>query len=1493
MEQAQKKIQEVRENAQDKIQEAHVAERGFQSFTPQYIWENFKDGITRNSFETEYVYAAGSSKERYYTPESIRVFGAPVTPYNGPDEITDGISFQYLELNLQLYNTKKNAIIYEHKDEEHQKTGQMFITLEVDEVINSTGPVENDVYWVITYALGGDEYVRLKKTENPRVLLGSSIFSAEDGKEYKVHINTNDHIRDMNYRNSRDIITSVMCVSAETGHAVTERQVYNVQPTIKWAKYNGRYNAVHLLQLFPKYKRLPLVDVSGLVPAKIETTIVLERDSVKTKLSGEMVCVDCKIPEFTGVLKHDSTGKEYTVTFTHYIHKHNNRAHYVWGVKCGPIKKEQVFVGYHDWNTEFQNLVTEVEFEQFKDLPENLNKMNRHTSRWIQLQTFIDMFDSDNFKVKVRVPDLEPHNFYKRIPNFEDSVSELPVERRIQGEKNLYLPMNMETIKTKEVIYSLHRGNINYMKELHDQFKKDGLESKFCLHLFSDTYLKILKQQLGKHSDGKDKIGISSAPRTIFMTSRWLNDPHNSHITIDDNDGQLELVDLQGPIYVSRNGKYMVGPTLTTITNADNTTFQAVTWGVHRWNASTAQYEILGVKMCGERSKYLINETQYDYEQQGKMYERNADGSYVLENGKPKVQLDKYFKPKFDGIYQTFFEFSGKPQQEIFSDVILFHLNPPTNAVQGNPYELCKRFPDYVLPKKDMQREFTELNPEDVHLATEMFRDHNSTEFWEGLDFATANALKLEVATNLLCSNEARLEAENLCGYDDEMKAARGAAGRSADSYGKSYGGVNYSKKVDPKTRSVVEKDKDKYGGPIAFTRRSHNFSQKNHQYDHRSSRDESWRDASQDWEDTGRFRSINNRREKITKEERILKPIYSFADVTLESLDKTFQLHLQTPWDFCTYFVRTYLKWACTHRAEAMYRPQLPAAAQPAASAKRPVDEEEPEWDEVEINKFLDDLKATNETLLNRACQNERLGITRSILSQTAVRAYDYVSLVRQENEIPIAVRVIMHQKNIQETLIFKLKDPYSFHYVCDEFNLNLLPARVDGMDSEETKYIWKITKPTRGAHDAVVAIKTFMPCILFSKTTSNYQINYLPSWTFFVDKITQDLDADALHEKNQMKEHFNVWHHTVVVQEFDYKPFSLKPARFKIDNMTTPTFKLSDIQFEDQSKSAKELFGEYSTSHPDGRMWGMINNTISQNDWKKITNRQGFSSIWYRELLWYHPEKRFECPLQINFCHHKYKKKLLNLKMNLKPENEASPNIITYEALVNITHESTDIVDEEDPQDETISDDEDDSEHEGEPDESENVKFILQKSKESKGRYKEAPYTWTLYAHYKKESYIILEKQYEQSVLSGAQRMETAEQECLRDFQPYLWMCVIDEISKTEDNKKLLNFLYRKLSQNQSRPRDNFSFKWLSWHNEEMGSEVRTHATTGIPECNTFLHSAITPAKHNSDYLLKQCFDSRPAAPRLPPGPRKLAAPVRTFAAWRPAPAPAGVSW
>ena len=1432
MDKAEDRVETIQRRTQEMVQQSHAAPEGYQEFRPSTTWSEYAPGNEkRKTLVDRMVYLV--YPEKSYVPETIYVEGLP---FENLEER------QTFELNKKLFQKNSlNPILYEHV-QDSLKTNLLFITVEVDDIKQHIGPVENKVCWVITYNHDDhNNFVRLHKTENQRVLLGDSNFTSENGKVQKITISVhpdNDGNMEENTIRSRDI-TDTVSVADYHGRD-TYKKIYNIdiQNEKHWAVHKGRSNFRHCLQIYPSYRRMPLVDTSGLVPRTIHVELKTknQEDHIET-FTGEMHCVDCKIPQYEGAIKAKS-GSEYTLTFTHYVGETEYTPQVVWGIKCGRKGRDEEFIAYHDASGHFNNLVNMIPNPHFG------KEIQERTPIWVPIKKELNqIMGAKDLILDVQVRNMDASNFVQRIPNFSEEESKLSYVEKYQGMSNLRLPMTFDEIKADPSIYSLHFNNGNYLSREQNYFKVNSLQPRFLLHLFSGDYLEKLKKELNRNEDGQSQIGMSSAPKTLFMSSWWLNNPKNEHIAgkIDEDDGQLELVDIQGPIYVSKNGKYMVGPTLAQVKRPDGGSFQAVTWGVHRWNASTAEYEIMAVKMCGERSRYLINEPQINFEQQSKIMVEHAPGQYV-------AKLDNRGQLMFDGVYQVFFEFSGKKRTDTFTDVILFLLNEKNTKDKQNPYQLRKRYPDYAIPADQQHMDTDYVSHDDIQLAKEMYERDGSMEFLEGMDFHLANALKLEIATDILSStrNGAELCAPGLApvfksggnqNYYDQIRHAQTARGQSA---------------------------KDAAGKSVLYPN-MHNRTIQPNRDDHSEYREGHTRFDRPKGSYNNRRTNTFQQRRKINNDERILPPIYDFTKVDIKAFKTVVTLFPQTPWDFCTYFVMKYLKWASEHPEEATFRRQGSAEA----AAEKKEEDEDTMWSEHDIREYIKDLKDLDERLAIMA-STDFAPITKSIMSQTCVEQYP---LNATKTEIPLAISFTIGSYP-EQILLFTLQNPYHFKYECKEHKLILKPSKINGISPDESKYVWKIVKTKSQTEEAVVAIKNTKPFILINASFDKHS-----QWTFFMDLINDGINTDELYQQNQSIEHTKVWNHPVKVSAFEYTQKTFTPRT----KSTTPMFKLTDLRLGDEEeKSAHQIYNEYTVANPDGRMWALVQHAKTQKEWAKTLEKIDVSSVWSKELLKSHPEKHLECPSVI-FIKIKDGKEM---KMYLE-ESDDTTNDIKYYTVIDVSSE------------EGMSDidsGDDDAEN---VDKEYRMTLTLERS-----QHTEAMYNWCMYATFNGNKHKVLERTGEsQYILTGAMDFRDVNLELGIDHTKFQWMNYLQDITSSEKNKIFIDYLHdkiffmtRKAANWAGRQQATFSVI-LAWHEPLSYLIVDSRCTTGIQSKNAYLFSKITSYKPRADaggdYLLRQCFDSRPAAPRLPPGPRKLAAPVRTFAAWRPAPAPAGVNW
>lgn len=482
----------------------------------------------------------------------------------------------------------------------------------------------------------------------------------------------------------------------------------------------GHYNEMYQLQLYPRYREgIPKVDIAGLVPEKIKISFNMKytdtesNERMEKEYYGQLSCIDSTVPVYKGEVritqrKHNQTTQERDCTL--YITRHLLRdsngiaQRMIWGMKGkikGSAEKIQL-IAYRDPNSSDQFLIG-----------------NGISQRWIFSHN-LDMQkipQSDQKQTEIKIENTIG-DMIIRAGN--QTVREVPENKKSELNDE-YQPLSVEELKSIG-LYGLSKENLDKTKAKLERLKEQHRVNKIILYTFSQEYKTKLIQ---RHPDLAKSLNVFSCPKFLRMSSAWLNEKQNLDPKVSDPaNSNMCLVDLQGPVYVSQNGRFMVSPTL-----AKKGETKAITWGIFIWNSNLAEYEIMAYKLSGKQSQFLINDR-----------ENTTPLGRDLELG---VHAENY--------WIQFIRFDGTPAGEVEQEevqLINFYLPDYDTNMPSNPYHMHPRFPDYTISQAEhnilaykAQKTGREI---ENGSGEEKTQPSTEAEFEECTPFHEANMLALE-----------------------------------------------------------------------------------------------------------------------------------------------------------------------------------------------------------------------------------------------------------------------------------------------------------------------------------------------------------------------------------------------------------------------------------------------------------------------------------------------------------------------------------------------------------------------------------------------------------------------------------------------------------------------------------------------------------------------------------------------------------------------------
>lgn len=483
----------------------------------------------------------------------------------------------------------------------------------------------------------------------------------------------------------------------------------------------GRYNHMYQLQLYPLLRQgVPHVDVAGLVPAEIYVDVQIPNsDESHVEYNGLLKCINSEVPSFEGTIalpakKVGSSMQQVMadVVITRYVIKNSSNVpqYLVWGIKSKIAgQKKYKYIGYKP--------LTVVKSNAFL-IGQAI------TQRWKFTHDFEQNEIAENLgsRALVRVRTTAVNTQYQRVPN---STNPNPTDRDRSEKDDMYQVLSVEDLEARN-LYGLSPANLAVAKSRQENLVANFRTNKIILHMFSQKHREKLYADPFLGEALKKSINVFSAPMYLRMSSYWLNEnPNLDPSQVDPQDGEMCLVDIQGPIYVSRNGKFMVSPTV----YESERGAKAITWGIYIWNSNRAQYDLLAVKLCGKHSTHLVNDIE-----------------------KTKEVNDWELGSEAENYWKQFINFDGLPQVESEIErvqLINFYLPNPDPSMENNPYHMHFRYPDYTISTAEFNvnnekaRARGQANPDGTE--SEFATAENRFELDEA--FHESNVLALEQAT--------------------------------------------------------------------------------------------------------------------------------------------------------------------------------------------------------------------------------------------------------------------------------------------------------------------------------------------------------------------------------------------------------------------------------------------------------------------------------------------------------------------------------------------------------------------------------------------------------------------------------------------------------------------------------------------------------------------------------------------------------------------------
>lgn len=614
-------------------------------------------------------------------PEKITISNLPDLNQDPKSPMAD----VQLELDKAIF-AQNEAILYRNDEL------KIYVHQEVIKVLGSTEKAYN---WVIQFAAEDNKMMKLTM---PNVLIGKSEFEIEKGNHDGTYVGIvisamsgagySKVVKTKFTYATNKTMQNVVMDEDKPGHFSVENhnRLEIVNPENKWVEGPGQDR--YFLQFFPSDNREPNLDSNGWLPEEMRMTLRFNMPGQEpTELVVKLELEDNAIPTYNGICTgNDNKSLDVAVTRCW----NSTSRNYVWGIKWANKGRTPELILWQDANApDYQE--KKALTSQVKPLCWTTANQNFPELQVLQLEFLI----SDGKQAP-------------RVPNWRDPSVRAPSAQRRDGEgaagwrgqgaarwqkqEQVEEPAIVHSKKTLQEIQTKFQGATSRaMKVAEDCVKtlnENGRQGRFSLLMFSTEYMYKVNEELGvkeRLEKGQDLIlGFQPfrAPQRLSMHHEWLNGEsvrgRESRYTPDDY--HFGLVDLQGPVYLSISGHFMLAPYV-----HSNQRGSTPTWGLYYWDAQTNAYELFGFKASGARS-YLVNDPD----------------ATSFANFKPDAQ-----RRVVDNNWVFYYRFDGNKKNqanvhnpELLTILVERNTDPGYAHAKTNPYMVMQRHPDFSIPKQ-------------------------------------------------------------------------------------------------------------------------------------------------------------------------------------------------------------------------------------------------------------------------------------------------------------------------------------------------------------------------------------------------------------------------------------------------------------------------------------------------------------------------------------------------------------------------------------------------------------------------------------------------------------------------------------------------------------------------------------------------------------------------------------------------------------------------
>lgn len=633
-------------------------------------------------------------------PTKIKVSGIPQYPQQltHEDDELDLVKEQspYEFVLDQNYATRDGMPIYVH----NSKGGTVMWMF--PNPFDKPGEFKNPYEWIIWYVTADEKGSGTETTNSVLIkMLDRNVLMKNGRKEVKWQVShdlqkkLNTHKWNLDVRiqidEGSDSVTRAArwLQTVKTSRALVKRvpdtnnytlDNLNIENKINIKKLvegnaGDKYNA----QMFTSFGIVPANDIAGVLPTWIDfmisDSLVLVRyaDNEMMRKNIDMRArfnlVDTREPIYQAqYVKGDTTYRLQIRPFFNSI-----KEGYVWGLKSdGGEEQDLKWVGSIKYEkTRFD--AKSNKWVRTGLYPQELITVDQQ-DRWHMefcWDTMMRISQIESIEIEI---DYDHQNNNKRTPNIPNITRS---QRQEEERYGVFTALKSDALS--RMFESTSKQKIETVAKCYENALALGHVCMFGLYLFHRKYINVINNRIGHCR----RFQHDSVPKHIIMNHTYLQGEGavKKGNTFSEESYNLYLVDLQGPVWVSVDGEFMICPFA-------NEVAKYKTWALWRWDVHKAAYMLFAEKShVGDANhKHLINDRDFDARNNiaskwnfrgrwdgGRVTTNNAFDDlriYIVHDMKPDVRQ----APRADG-----------------------------KKITPNLYHLFQRMPDYTIATSDVE----------------------------------------------------------------------------------------------------------------------------------------------------------------------------------------------------------------------------------------------------------------------------------------------------------------------------------------------------------------------------------------------------------------------------------------------------------------------------------------------------------------------------------------------------------------------------------------------------------------------------------------------------------------------------------------------------------------------------------------------------------------------------------------------------------------------